>query len=237
MVNVDKALIVGDFNIHVDNTNDALRLAFSDLINSFGVKENVTGTTHNFNHTLDFIISHGIDLTDTDIVSQSDDVTDHFLVSCMLHITDIEYKAPRYRPGRTIVPATEDRFTNNLPDFSQLLCISINTDELDKITSNMGTIFSNTLEIVAPIILKKIREKRAAPWFNSYPVMTGQRRVDPCAVRCLIDRIKQAKVSGQKQEYQRQGRDINNTRQKSGSQAQVQSSKVGQSGVKHRDNK
>ncbi len=47
-------------------------------------------------------------------------------------------------------------------------------------------------------------------------VMTGQRRVDPSAVRCLIDRIKQAKVSGQKQEYQRQGRDVNNTRQKSG---------------------
>ncbi len=68
-------------------------------------------------------------------------------------------------------------------------------------------------------------------------LMTGQRRVDPCAVRYLIDRIKQAKVSGQKQEYQRQGRDVNNTRQKSGSQAQVQSSKVGQSGVKHRDNK
>ncbi len=68
-------------------------------------------------------------------------------------------------------------------------------------------------------------------------VMTGQRRVDPSAVRCLIDRIKQAKASGQKQEYQRQGRDVNNTRQKSGSQARVQSSKVGQSGVKHRDNK
>ncbi len=67
--------------------------------------------------------------------------------------------------------------------------------------------------------------------------MTGQRRVDPSAVRYLIDRIKQAKVSGQKQEYQRQGRDVNNTRQKSGSQAQVQSSKDGQSGVKHRDNK
>ncbi len=67
-------------------------------------------------------------------------------------------------------------------------------------------------------------------------LMTGQRRVDPCAVRYLIDRIKQAKVSGKKQEYQRQGRDVNNTRQRSGSQAQVQSSKVRQSGVKHRDN-
>ncbi len=32
----------------------------------------------------------------------------------------------------------------------------------------MGTIFSKTLETVAPIKLKKVREKRAAPWYNSY---------------------------------------------------------------------
>ncbi len=151
LVNVDKALIVGDFNIHVDNTNDVLGLAFTDLINSFGVKQNVTGPTHRFNQTLDLIISHGIDLTDIDIVPKSDDVTVHFLVSYMLHINDFNYMAPRYLPGRTIVPATKDRFTNNLPDLSQLFYVHITTDELDKITSNMGTIFSNTLETVAPI--------------------------------------------------------------------------------------
>ncbi len=94
MINADKALIVGDFNIHVDNTKDALALAFTDLINSFGVKKNVTGPTHFFNHTLDLIISHGIDLTEIDIVPQSDDVTDHLIVLCMLHITDINYMAP-----------------------------------------------------------------------------------------------------------------------------------------------
>ncbi len=88
---------------------------------------------------LDLIISHGIDLTDIDIVPQSDDVTDHFLVSCMLHSTDINYMAPRYRPGRTIVPATKDRFTNNLPDLSQLLCVPITTDELDKTLNPMVT--------------------------------------------------------------------------------------------------
>ncbi len=32
----------------------------------------------------------------------------------------------------------------------------------------MGTIFSNALEIVAPIKLKKVREKLAAPWYSSY---------------------------------------------------------------------
>ncbi len=97
LVDVDKALIVGYFNIHIDNTNYALGLAFTDLIHSFGVKQNVTGPTHRFNHMLDLIISHGIDLTDIDIVPQSDDVTDHFLVSCMLHINDINYMALRYR--------------------------------------------------------------------------------------------------------------------------------------------
>ncbi len=76
----------------------------------------------------------------------------------MLHITDINYMAPRYRPGRIIIPATKDRFTNNLPDLSQLLCVPINTDELDTITSNMGTIFSNTLETVAPIKLKRLEK-------------------------------------------------------------------------------
>ncbi len=119
LANVDKALIVRDFNIHVDNTNGALGLAFTDLINSFGVKQNLTRPTHLFNHTLDLIILHGIDLTDIDIVPQSDDVTDHVLVSCMLRIADINYMAPRYRLGRTIVPATKDRFTNSLPDLSQ----------------------------------------------------------------------------------------------------------------------
>ncbi len=32
----------------------------------------------------------------------------------------------------------------------------------------MGTIFSSTLETVAPIKLKKVREKCAAQWYNSY---------------------------------------------------------------------
>ncbi len=98
LVNVDKALIVGDFNIHVNNTNDALVLAFTDLINYFGVKQNVIGPTHRFNHTLDLIISHGIDLTHIDIVPQSDYVTDHLLTislyraCCILLILTIWFR-------------------------------------------------------------------------------------------------------------------------------------------------
>ncbi len=67
-------------------------------------------------------------------------------------------------------------------------------------------------------------------------VMTGQRRVDPLAA-IFIRQNQSGNGQRAEQEYQRQSRDVNNTRQGSRSQAQVQSSKVGQSGVKHRDSR
>ncbi len=36
----DKVLIVGDFNIHVDNEKDAFGTAFIDILNSIGVIDN-----------------------------------------------------------------------------------------------------------------------------------------------------------------------------------------------------
>ncbi len=57
----DKVLIVGDFNIHVDNEKYLLGSAFIDILNSIGVKQHVSGPTHCQNHTLDLILSHGID--------------------------------------------------------------------------------------------------------------------------------------------------------------------------------
>ncbi len=79
-------------------------------------------------------------------------------------------------------------------------------------------------------------ERLLDPCMAKSSVRNGQRRVDPLAAIFNMQN-QTGKVSRQKQEYQRQGRDVNNTRQKSGSQAQVQRSKVRQSGVKHRDSR
>ncbi len=95
----------------------------------------------------------------------------------MLHINDINYMAPCYRPGRTIVPATKDRLTNNLPDLSQLLDVPITTNELDKITSNMGTIFSNTLETVAPIILKSLEKNALRHGTTVIPILSRKKLI------------------------------------------------------------
>ncbi len=56
MLSTDKVLIVGDFNIHVDNENNALGSAFLDILNSIGVRQHVSGPTHCRNHALNLIL-------------------------------------------------------------------------------------------------------------------------------------------------------------------------------------
>ncbi|MGL5292380.1 MAG: reverse transcriptase domain-containing protein, partial [Aeromonas sp.] len=55
----------------------------------------------------------------------------------------------------------------NLPDLTPLITFPTNIESLDVMTSNMGTIFSNTLEAVAPMKSKRINEKITAPWYNN----------------------------------------------------------------------
>ncbi len=151
MLAADKVLIVGDFNIHVDNEKDALGSAFIDILNSIGVRQHVSGPTHCRNHTLDLILSHGIDVNGIEILQQSDDISDHYLVLCKLHIAKTVNSTPCYKYGRTITSTTKDCFINNLPDLSQFLSIFNSTEKLDDVTETMDSLFSSTLDTVAPI--------------------------------------------------------------------------------------
>ncbi len=162
----DKVLIVGDFNIHVDNEKDALVSAFMDILNSIRVRQHVSGPTHCQNHTLDLILSHGIDINEVEVLQQSDDISYHYLVLCKLHIAKAVNSTP-YKYGRTITSTTKDCFVSNLPDLSQFLNISNSAETLD-VTETMDSLFSNTLDTVAPSRLRKIKEKSPTPWYNEH---------------------------------------------------------------------
>ncbi len=164
----DRVLIVGDFNIHVDNEKDALGSAFIDILNSIGVRQHVSGPTHSRNHTLDLILSHGIDVNGVEILQQSDDISDHYLVLCKLHIVKAVNSTPSYKYGRTITSTTKDCFVSNLPDLSQFLSISNSSEQLDDVTETMNSLFSSTLDTVAPLRLRKIKENSPTPWYNEH---------------------------------------------------------------------
>ncbi len=129
----DKVLIVGDFNIHVDNEKVPLGSAFLDILNSIGVRQHVSGPTHCQNHTLDLILSHGIDVNGVEVLQQSDDISDHYLVLCKLHIAKAVNSISSYKYGRTITYTTKDCFISNLPDLSKFLSISNSAEKLDDV--------------------------------------------------------------------------------------------------------
>ncbi len=164
----DKVLIVGDFNIHVDNEKDALGSAFLDILNSIGVRQHVSGPTHCQNHTLDLILSHGIDVNAVEVLQQSDDISDHYLVLCKLHIAKAVNSTHSYKYDRAITSTTKDCFVSNLPDLSQFLSISNSAEKLDDVTETMDSLFSSTLDTVAPLRLRKIKEKSPKPWYNEH---------------------------------------------------------------------
>ncbi len=163
MLAADKVLIVGDFNIHVDNEKDALGSAFIDILNSIGVRQHVSGPAHCRNYTLDLILSHGIDVNGVEILQQSDAISNHYLVLCKLHIDKTVNSTRCYKYGTTITSTTKDCFVSNLPDLSQFLSISNSADKLDDVTETMDSLFSSILDMVAPLCLRKIRENSPTP--------------------------------------------------------------------------
>ncbi len=162
----DKVLIVGDFNT-LKNEKYALGSSFSDILNSIGVRQHVSGPTPCRNHTLDLILSHGIDVNGVEVLQQSDDISDHYLVLCKLLIAKAVNSTP-YKYGRTITSTTKDCFVSNLPDLSQFRSISNIAEKLDHVTETMDSLFSSTLDTVAPLRLRKIKEKSPTPWYNEH---------------------------------------------------------------------
>ncbi len=141
----DEVLIVADFSIHVNNEKYSLGSVFIDILNSTGVKQHVSGPTHCRNHTLDLIQSHEIDVSGVYILQQSGDISDNYPVLCIFHIANAVKPTPYYKYGRTITSIT------NLHDLSQYLSISNSSGQLYDVTETMDSLFSSTLDTVAPL--------------------------------------------------------------------------------------
>ncbi len=79
---------------------------------------------------------------------------------CKLHIAKTVNSTPCYKYGRTITSSTKDCFVSNLPDLSQFLSISNSSEQLDDVTETMDSLFSSTLDTVAPFYAQGRLRKR-----------------------------------------------------------------------------
>ena len=110
----DNILLMGDFNIHVNNPSDSSAKAFLSIIDTFGLKQHVQQPTHTGGNTLDLVLTHGVEMTDLCVSPSTSALSDHCLltfqvvISCPRDDRQATYSCRRITPATTIAMA--DKF-------------------------------------------------------------------------------------------------------------------------------
>ena len=88
-----KFIIIGDFNIHLDDPLDSSSQQFTDILSSTNLTQHVSVSTHIHNHTQDLVITSHTNVSPT--MSQSViTVSDHFPIFHHLNLTPTPHPPP-----------------------------------------------------------------------------------------------------------------------------------------------
>ena len=165
-------IIVGDFNIHVDNDNDSLSVAFISTLDSISFSQCVHQPTHCCNHTLDLVLSYGVKIENLTVLPRNPILSDHNLIT-------FDFSLSEYRP------LIKNSFSRCLPDsavakFKEIIPITFKhglsvgtTNKFFKIPSSteidhLVDSSVKSLRLTLDSIKKKhVKHSKLAPWYNS----------------------------------------------------------------------
>lgn len=114
-------LVVGDFNIHVDDPSNVTTVQFTDLINTLDIEQHVQQSTHLAGHILDLMLSPR---SETVVISTETStlVTDHMWVHCVVNLSKppVVRNSVTYRKYRQIdaVSFRDDKVLHTSPHAS-----------------------------------------------------------------------------------------------------------------------
>ena len=169
VINTDKILIVGDFNIHMDNKNDSLRSAFLSITDSIGFSQLVDLPTHCCNHTLDLVLTYGTEVSHLATMPHNPLLSDHYFITFYFPLPCNIKSDSKFSFRRTISSGAAKAFTDLLPGS---YC-RVNEDSI-VIPTNPNLAEINQLADSIQFTLRcakrwmKIPQKKLAPWYNDH---------------------------------------------------------------------
>ena len=166
--NFDRIVITGDFNLHVDNKEDRKASDFIDLLGSMDFVQHISGPTHKAGHTLDLVITKGIDVTVSSI-RDLPPISDHSCIFFTICIPMIKKSTNRRSLKRCITSKTVEDLRTVL-ETKTAAGEPVAPAPLATADSNLiealNTKVKTALDLVAPLKLKMIKGKPKAPWKN-----------------------------------------------------------------------
>ena len=157
-------LIAGDINIHIDVDSDPHTMEFSQILQSFGLHQVVSGSTQKKGHQLEVVLTNEVDKFSHMVV---DDVclSDHYRISCSFEQGKkvfSEYKTIRFRETQTM---DKVGFADLVKSQFETLAIG-NQNSFITCVSSYNEILQSSLDVFAPTKEKVIKDVVRAPWFD-----------------------------------------------------------------------
>ena len=84
MPNIDNPIILGDFNIHIWDTNDYSSKTFVDMMEALGLKQHITEPTHHKENILELIFMETTSQIKVSQLNMLDFISDHRLISATI---------------------------------------------------------------------------------------------------------------------------------------------------------
>ncbi|KAK2873784.1 hypothetical protein Q8A73_024409, partial [Channa argus] len=175
VLSTDKVIIVGDFNIHVDADSNCLSTAFNSLLDSIGFSQNVNKPTHCFSHTLDLVLTYGIETDNLTICPHNSLLSDHFLITFEFTITDYIAVREKFHYSRCLSEKAVNKFKEIISSSfaspyvntmgSSLL--NVTPAQVDYLVDNSAASLRTILDSVAPLKKKAVNQQRRSPWYSS----------------------------------------------------------------------
>ena len=182
----DNILIIGDFNIHLNNVTNPLSKAFSSLIDTLGFTQFVHEKTHCDGNTLDLVLARGMTISNLEVLAYPPALSDHYLIKFKIELPSQKTILVDTYSTRRIDAAKIADLAGLLP--KTLASLPEQIGSLDKFTDDLNSILCASLDSVAPLITKTRRLKKPTPWF------TDDTRVQKQACRRLERKWRSSKL-------------------------------------------
>ena len=153
-------IIMGDFNLHVNNENDDDSMNFLGMMLALGLKQNVMFDTHKLANTLDLIFTETDSTITVKLVYKGKQLLDHTMVHMVLSLRKDKYEKHviQFRD------LTNLNYEELADDINIWYALGEERD-IDIVSAWFNQELSDALEKHAPMQSKSVIDRKRVPWF------------------------------------------------------------------------
>lgn len=152
--------MMGDFNIHINDSSDSFAVNFLNVTESFNFVQHVSGPTHVKGNTLDLVFTVGLKVNMFGTEEMS--VTDHKCVLFNVLFDNDFVRGKRVKSLRVINSLAVEKFSSGFN--SNILESSL--DNIDGMVDHFNSHCLGILDEVAPLVTRKVLSVNHSPWLN-----------------------------------------------------------------------